>query len=127
MNREIKFRAWDVESKKFIKQSGRETQLDYESNFLIKPCIYELQQYTGLHDKNGREIYEGDIIECSGHNDLCVVYFDVTTASYIALPWWMNYESWSRDTESDPEEYLLWDNITIKIIGNIHENPELLK
>ena len=72
MDREIKFRIWDVENKEMLKVQ----ELDFEPTFYggriaIRPDQYSdyfdpeemiLMQYTGLHDKNGKEIYEGDII-----------------------------------------------------------------
>lgn len=68
MNREIKFRIWDVENKEMLKVQ----ELDFEPTFYggriaIRPDQYNdyfdtedmiLMQYTGLHDKNGKEIYE---------------------------------------------------------------------
>ena len=73
MNREIKFRIWDVENKEMLKVQ----ELDFEPTFYggriaIRPDQYNdyfdtedmiLMQYTGLHDKNGKEIYEGDILK----------------------------------------------------------------
>ena len=74
MSREIKFRVWDVENKEMLNVQ----ELDFEPTFYggriaIRPDQYSdyfdtedmiLMQYTGLHDKNGKEIYEGDIIKC---------------------------------------------------------------
>lgn len=63
MNREIKFRAWDEVSEKmlnwndFLDTNMKNTFIAPESTGLI------LMQYTGLHDKNGKEIYEGDIVK----------------------------------------------------------------
>ncbi len=63
MNREIKFRAWDEVSEKmlnwndFLDTNMKNTFIAPESTGLI------LMQYTGLHDKNGKEIYEGDLVQ----------------------------------------------------------------
>ena len=63
MNREIKFRAWDDVSEKmlnwndFLDTNMKNTFIAPESTGLI------LMQYTGLHDKNGKEIYEGDLVQ----------------------------------------------------------------
>lgn len=73
MNREIKFRVWDVENKEMLKVQ----ELDFEPTFYggriaIRPNQYNdyfdtedmiLMQCTGLHDKNGKEIWENDIVE----------------------------------------------------------------
>ena len=72
MNREIKFRIWDIENKEMLKVQ----ELDFEPTFYggriaIRPDQYNdyfdtedmiLMQYTGIDDKNGKEIYEGDIV-----------------------------------------------------------------
>lgn len=61
--REIKFRAWDTDNKKMVLWG--ELLSKNLQNILSMPkyCGYELMQYTGIKDKNGKEIYEGDIVQ----------------------------------------------------------------
>ena len=116
--REIKFRAWDKETKSMI------------YNPLGFPELYptnELMQYTGLKDKNGQEIYEGDILNSKNNgSDGCdvwdyqdfvnlIVMWDNKICCFTGLP----------DTYNGNKSV---HNIKrIEIIGNIHENHELLK
>ena len=111
--RKIKFRAWDK----------REGRMIHRPNIPI-PCmpesdLYILMQYTGLEDKNGKEIYEGDVLN-NGHYKTQVYWNEHTGA-------------WShRSTNVDDALYIyLASNTTFdqellfEIIGNIYENPEL--
>lgn len=117
MNREIKFRIWNDYDKKMI--YWNELLKNKLANIFTIPSYNKwLMQYTGLHDKNGKEIYEGDIVqglfadqeepEIKGQ----VVYSD-GQASYIVIA--SNNDEWGLG-------YL--DNL--EVIGNIYDNPELL-
>ena len=79
----------------------------------------DLEQYTGLKDKNGKEIYEGDIAawkNASGFNDgMAVVEWNNNGAWYIV------------NDDAGVFDYLDDVAINCEVIGNIHENPELLK
>jgi uncharacterized phage protein (TIGR01671 family) len=119
--REIKFRAWhkedrymiyDVQSNQmwFYDDVDKTRQiLDYDEAFqdMIDNKNYNLMQYTGLKDKNGKEIYEGDILNYDGLRGQ-VTYFK---SGFVQM---MNLV---------PEQ--IWKDC--EVIGNIYENPELLR
>lgn len=108
MNREIKFRAWSKESNCFV-QSGvqfNNTKMELEA------VGVELMQYTGLKDKNGKEIYEGDII---GWDYFC-------ESEKIRRTSVVNFEKGCFECN----DYDRPDFVERKVIGNIYENPELL-
>ena len=133
--REIKFRAWAPERKELFMCTGCwfEEQGDYHEQDLAKVAeCFVLMQYTGLKDKNGVEIYEGDIIATH--------YTGGTRKGEVfkSLPVkWGTYNIGSNGYEYDcyvvgphVEEECLYSNMIegdIIVIGNIHENPELLK
>lgn len=117
MNREIKFRAWDEVSEKilnwndFLDTNMKNTFIAPESTGLI------LMQYTGLHDKNGKEIYEGDIVKYrdSRGQHIEKVIFD-KGCFYAGM-------HWGSSTRVAPK--LINTRIT-EVIGNIYDNLELL-
>jgi uncharacterized phage protein (TIGR01671 family) len=78
-----------------------------------------LMQFTGLHDKNGKEIYEGDIVAVSfpesNVNNIYEIKFFLTTCSFG-----LKSKSYHSTGLLNIEEYY-------EVIGNIYENPELLK
>lgn len=77
-------------------------------------------QYTGLKDSNGNEIYEGDIIMSEGHSVHYVRYLE-DEATFIAMIVGSPLQEWCGIRQS-------WiDKFKKKIIGNIHDNSELLK
>ena len=128
--REIKFRVWNTETNKMIvnvKEMGVFALQSIYSidEFLVIPTNekYPLMQYTGLKDKNGVDIYEGDICRCWGgaefngyyeYNKIYEVKWQGSGFEMVIddCGYGWNYSSGF--------EY-------IEVIGNIYENPELLK
>ena len=82
-------------------------------------------QFTGLADKNGVRIFEGDICRFKRFNDIHVgeIVFNVTTASFV-----MRYQSIvGAYGEKATQKMLLSVCDDIEVIGNIHDNPELME
>jgi hypothetical protein len=103
MRRGLIFRVWDEVNKKFYSQEVLNA-LPLEV-FLASPYI---QQYTGMNDKKGRPIFEGDII--NGMMDYGPGGFVERTSSV----YWDNYSGY---------QWNFWNLSTIKIVGNIFEPP----
>ena len=125
MNREIKFRIYDFEYKKMIYPTDGYAPVNYFAlgcNDIVKSRLsykHELMQFIGLKDKNGVEIYDGDILRNNANEETIVEY----TIKFIQNCGCCNEVNAIGYDFSD-----FWNGITeIEIIGNIYENPELLK
>lgn len=144
--RGIKFRVWDKENKEMIFQSDNTTKTNsvMETQFIFDdmgPWVFtknylatawneiksfELMQYTGLKDKNGVEIYEGDILRCwrsiGEKGDSRGEYARFLPVKYC--------NQWCQFVAVDKElkmQYGIWQNFDVyEVLGNIFENPELL-
>lgn len=129
--REIKFRAWDENHKRMVPNSELQIQslpdfkpVPLNDGIFLLGLSYELMQYTGLKDKNGKEIYEGDIIDNERGGYQGVVEFCGGAFIHRNDPLGFYVE----DGEIQGSRLEMLDTSTWAIIiGNIHENPELLK
>ena len=119
MKREIKFRVWDSRNKKMITNDVCYS-LILGLNGTIKAVTDDvLMQFTGLTDKNGKEIYEGDVlkptIEC-GKKLGKIVWLENRSAFGI---------HWYLQLGTGDIEFCVND-MKMEIVGNIYKNPELL-
>nr|DAN51257.1 MAG TPA: YopX protein [Caudoviricetes sp.] len=128
-----KFRAWDTTNKEMFKdtfaitESGQVVVVDQSSVFVSPDYVFVdnlvIMQSTGLKDKNGKEIFEGDVVQfedCSeashflyintGIIEWCQGGFHVTNRDSVLMG-----------------DLLDGDVLDVKIIGNIYENPALLE
>jgi hypothetical protein len=139
MNREIKFRAWNLELKhmvfptlefgrelwpctykrttKTIDKDGytEEIVLEFVSvDHILQDPIFEVMQFTGLYDVDDNEIYEGDIVVPVKFKEIPNVIQYIQNGFYLVKS--INNKIYAN----------LLGNCDIKIIGNIHKNPELI-
>ena len=138
--REFKFRVWDIEKKFYLNQDDEfhfyEPVCGWQCPIPLCECLrdkkrYVVQQYTGLTDSKGNHIYEGDIIkehhfedwgDKIGYEYIGIVVYkeysdDILYAGYKTIPAKnQNTKFRGNAIQSDCE-----------VIGNIFENPELLK
>jgi uncharacterized phage protein (TIGR01671 family) len=141
--REIKFRAWA--STDFDQNDNPVFEMIYPDRLaiseyglladLLKPkdnCIY--MQFTGLTDKNGKEIYEGDILKSD--DDLFLVEFkevelgiDDWGLTFKAFCWCFEFKDKSghQSIVSNGEKSYSFQADQMEIVGNLYQNPDLLK
>lgn len=137
MKREIKFRAYSSHNHKMYPVSNIEWDIDGsiwvtaddgKNGIELIDEEAHLMQYAGLHDKNGREIYESDILKVTGEDG----------ESYVATVKLFGDEDYPAfDLEGIPETWFYGANAlatifqegveTCEVIGNIFDNPELLE
>jgi uncharacterized phage protein (TIGR01671 family) len=135
MNRELKFRVWDVRLKHFVAM--------FESIFLNRPEEYLVTQNTGIKDKNGKEIYEGDILSLPDTNTDPIMdggSGPMTDFNHLAEVVFENASFGVQLTEHGNalcKGFYSFDMLAdhmgfgyvgkeCEVIGTVYENPELL-
>ena len=127
-----KYRAWDSANKEMFKdtfaitENGQVVVVEQESVASSPDYVFVyhlvIMQSTGLKDKNGKEIFEGDILACKTDDEVINlnVFWDEEHALFM-------FES-KKYNEQEPLAELVENNTyPFEIIGNIYENPELLE
>jgi len=136
--REIKFRAWDEIKQKMVKVGEMRWETDgtfigggdtWYTKFATAPAetfTNNIMQFTGLKDKNGVEIYFGDILQTSNSNP----EFDIWTSDDYGYSvcyedpeeLGVRFKNWTPTTEEES----IYNFQFVEVIGNIYQNPELL-
>lgn len=106
--REIKFRAWSKEYNEMYDWGGVQYEIYAHLRDIWTDKGFELMQFTGLHDKNGKEIWEGDIVKADYYGIVEVIWKDGSFILKNKLP-------------------LIEYQYYVEVIGNIYENRDLLK
>lgn len=144
MNRKIKYRVWDNENKSYndpysyayyamTQDGGLDFYCHGDHMDEADPDVYFIEQYTGLTDKNGQEIYEGDIVRYSFTNPNRTYTEPVSFGPIQDGEGYYHQEflAWRTTCADDGETHsslldLVEPNWTCEVIGNVHENKELL-
>ena len=120
MNREIKFRIWNEYDKKMI-HWNKLLEQNLANIFTIPSYDKWLMQYTGLHDKNGKEIYEGDVVKFRFKKDRTECEDLIGFMEYQT-----QYCAFKIVSSPINGAFRIDDEVIIEVIGNIYDNPELL-
>lgn len=86
----------------------------------VKTYVIKIEQCTGIKDKNGKLIFEGDIVHYVKHTNL-----GLGGDRYAKVFWWENAQGFAIETTYG--DYYSLTDFELEVVGNIHENPELLE
>jgi uncharacterized phage protein (TIGR01671 family) len=123
--RQIKFRVWDSGEKRYLMDGeymiDAQGGVHYLGNLRITSeladgCI--IQQFSGLNDKYGAEIYEGDIIKYDPFNEKDYKNTVVQVCDLAAFHWWQELGNMINEYKN---------KCNVQVIGNFYENPDLIK
>lgn len=131
--KELKFRAWVnghwVDWIPTCKTLGayNASVIDTDGYTFEEDNPFIVEQYTGLEDKNGKEIYEGDIVKTTDRVTAKSLIFPVGVVEFKQQAFWICNVPSERPDFTHNETLLKYWETDLEVIGNIHENPELLE
>ena len=123
--REIKFRMWTGQRYIYDQNIVFDCMRQQYSGLYDHVKLHEsdFEQFTGLYDKNGKEIYEGDIVKYEADKESGIAIIEYWPGSFIF--------NWIKQTTPSPSiigsAFYFGCHSELEVIGNIHENPELRK
>lgn len=118
MNDRFKFRAWDKETNSFLIHNEEDKTIDLNvfNSVLKRPEKYVVLQCTGIKDKNGTLIYEGDIIQIQGCTEKAKVEYNLEKGMFLLV-----------GKKYAPSAFMTIRKDYWEVIGNIYENADLLQ
>lgn len=123
----FKFRVWDKQQKKYEDIPKLINQKGELVSYIVRDDLskfYDIEQCTGLKDRNGKLIFENDLIKCpTGIYRIAVDDFGLWTVIYNNNP----FEGVSEWGDFVKEYAFNQNNVEIEVLGNIHENASLLE
>ena len=120
--REIKFRSWNENENKMTTPFTWINDSNMISTQMCSSPTHELMQFTGIKDSDGVDIYEGDIVHID-YIEYRPSPFNIESFNGVVK---FIYGSFVIEKNSAIGDFLFQETALVKVLGNIHQNPELI-